>query len=125
MLSAGRQAALAGARGDPQRGPRTMEAERQMQMGALAPKGAAAETSPLLQYASAHAGSYDGASPGGWPGAAPGVGSPVPPELHRCRRAYGPRPLVVASIAIGAGSFAQGCAPGKPRAAVLRADLPQ
>ena len=92
-----------------------------MQMGALAPKGAAAETSPLLQYASAHSGSYDGSSPSGWPGAAPGIGSPVPPELHRCRRAYGPRPLVVASIAIGAGSFAQGCAPGNARAPALRA----
>jgi hypothetical protein len=80
-------------------------------MGPLAASGAGAagETSPLLQYAPAHAGSYDGTAPG-WPGAGAGVGSPVPPELHRCRRAYGPRPLVVASIAIGAGSFAQGCA---------------
>ena len=69
----------------------------------------AGETSPLLQYAPTHGGSYDGSSQG-WPGAPGGVGQPVPPELHRCRRAYGPRPLVVASIAIGAGSFAQGCA---------------
>ena len=81
--------------------------------------GAAGETSPLLQYAPAHAGSYDGTAPG-WPGAA-GVGSPVPPELHRCRRAYGPRPLVVASIAIGAGSFAQGCVARQPRRAAQAA----
>jgi hypothetical protein len=94
-----------------------MEADAR-QLGPLHAKpggGGAQETSPLLQYSHAHGGSYDGTAPGGWPGAAAGVGSPVPPELHRCRRAYGPRPLVVASIAIGAGSFAQGCARGIAR----------
>ena len=35
-----------------------------------------------------------------------------PPEnedYHRCYRSYGSKPFFMASIAIGAGSFAQGC----------------
>ena len=37
----------------------------------------------------------------------PGV--PSDEDWHRCYRSYGSKPFVMASIAIGAGSFAQGC----------------
>jgi hypothetical protein len=83
-----------------------------------------AESSPLLAYPHTANGAYDGSPPnggagrwnggsgGGGGGDGGGGGGSLPPageEQHRCRRAYGPRPLVVASVAIGAGSFAQGC----------------
>ncbi len=86
----------------------------------------AGESSPLLAYPHTANGAYGGSPPGGDGGAgrwhnsgnggaaSGGGGGSAPPaaeEQHRCRRAYGPRPLVVASVAIGAGSFAQGCVP--------------